>query len=150
MKGYFLVGPNLLFYDHIELLMSWSIDLHTNEQSSVPQGLKSKVSPEWHRSLQVWLGRANHWWRRHAHLEFATSQDDDDSGGDFDRGDDGDDDFDGGGDDGGDGDDGDDGDGGVAEPVTPPTRSKTTDFFDDLAQRFHTILMCVIWSFYMW
>ena len=50
-------------------------------------------------------------------------QNDDDGGGDFDNVN------------GGDG----DGDDGVAEPVTPPTRSETTDFFNDLAQRFHTI-----------
>ena len=54
------------------------------------------------------------------------------------------------GDGGDDGDDGDDGEYGVAEPVTPPIRSETTDFFDDLAQRFHTIWMCFIWSFYIW
>ena len=40
MKGYFLIGPNFLFYDQIELLVPCPIDLHTNEQSSVPQGLK--------------------------------------------------------------------------------------------------------------
>ena len=61
-------------------------------------------------------------------------QDDDDvDNGDFDNG------------------NGDDGDGndGIAEPVTPPTRSGPTEFFDDLAQIFHTIWMCVIWSLYM-
>ena len=46
MKGYFLIGPNLLFFDQIEFLMSCSVDLHTNEESSVPQGLKSKFRPE--------------------------------------------------------------------------------------------------------
>ena len=44
MKGYFLVGPNLLFYDQIELLMPCSIDLQIQTSSLLcRKGLKAKL-----------------------------------------------------------------------------------------------------------